>query len=162
MTGILEASTLSALALLRNRVETDDPFRAGEGEAFGVVSTADGWKQPLEDFIVRGMLDQNDGLAAARDLFGGVVTCGLSAGELHEAAPDEVERRVKAAARDLLDQRHTGTDGVEVRVGVLVLGCAGMVGMEDWVREVGGAEIRVVDGVRAGVGLLQGLARGRF
>lgn len=47
-----------------------------------------------------------------------------------------------------------------------MLGCAGMVGMEGWVRgemELDGVEGgRVVDGVKAGVGVLQGLVRGRF
>jgi len=43
-----------------------------------------------------------------------------------------------------------------------VLGCAGMVGMESWVRDVVGPEVRVVGGVRAGLGVLQGLVRSRF
>lgn len=62
------------------------------------------------------------------------------------------EARVRAATRRLLGRG-------EVRV--VVLGCAGMVGMEGWVRgEMEGG--RVVDGVKAGVGVLQGLVRGGF
>jgi len=40
------------------------------------------------------------------------------------------------------------------------LGCAGMAAMEPWVRSVVGDGVLVVDGVRAGVGALQGLIRG--
>ena len=167
MTGILEASTYAALNLLRNRVETDDPFRADAGDAFGVVSTADGWKDPLESYIRDGVLKygQGDMEGAAREVFQGVETCGLSAGELHSAPQEEVKRRVMDAAGRLTGDRrgkeeHDG--GRNRKVSVLVLGCAGMVGMEGWVREVGGPDVRVVDGVRAGVGALQGLVRGAF
>lgn len=45
---------------------------------------------------------------------------------------------------------------------MIVLGCAGMAGMEQWVREVAPENVRVVDGVKAGVGVLQGLVRGGF
>lgn len=69
-----------------------------------------------------------------------------------------MERRVKEAAGRLVAGNRTA--GREV--GVVILGCAGMVGMEGWVREVVGEGVKVVDGVRAGVGLLQGLVRGDF
>lgn len=73
--------------------------------------------------------------------------------------PDEsVKQKVKAATHRLLARGD---------VSVIILGCAGMAGMEGWVRE--GVEeaglrggVRVVDGVKAGVGVLQGLLRGGF
>lgn len=69
-----------------------------------------------------------------------------------------MERRVKeATGRLVAGQRDAGRE-----VGVVILGCAGMVGMEGWVREVVGEGVKVVDGVKAGVGLLQGLVRGGF
>ena len=53
------------------------------------------------------------------------------------------------------------------KLAVVCLGCAGMVGLEEAVR--GGAEGKkvrimdaVVDGVKAGVGMLMALARGTF
>ena len=61
-----------------------------------------------------------------------------------------------AVRGDVLGREKSG------RVGVGVLGCAGMVGMESWVRDVVGPEVRVVGGVRAGLGVLQGLVRSRF
>ncbi len=90
--------------------------------------------------------------------FAGVETCGVDAGDLHEGGDVDVEGLVKGAAGRLVGGREEG----EGEVGVVVLGCAGMVGMEGWVREVVGGKVKVVDGVRAGVGALQGLVRGGF
>ena len=96
------------------------------------------------------------GREKAEEVFKGVETCGLDAGELHRD-PGEVERRVKDAAGRLVRGEEGGG-----KVGVVVLGCAGMVGMEEWVGSVVGEGVRIVDGVRAGVGLLQGLVRCGF
>lgn len=93
------------------------------------------------------------GRERAEGCFRGVETCGLDAGELH--GHGEVEGRVRGATERLVG-------GGEGEVGVVVLGCAGMVGMEGWVRGVAGEGVKVVDGVRAGVGVLQGLVRGGF
>lgn len=73
-----------------------------------------------------------------------------------------IEARVRAATRRLLS-RSDSEEGEEGEVRVVVLGCAGMVGMERWVREEAGKDgkvVVVVDGVKAGVGILQGLVRG--
>lgn len=98
----------------------------------------------------------------ARAVFAGVVTLGVSAGELHEDGEEgEVKRKVQAATGRLI----ADDGGGEGRVSVVVLGCAGMAGMEEWVREKvkkRGVDVRVVDGVKAGVGILQGLVRGNF
>lgn len=132
------------------------------------MSTGDGWKGVLEGAVRgEGVL----GGERAGRVFAGVETCGLDAGELHGGVGvEEVEGRVRGAARRLVDGEgfegeREGGDLVKrgsERVGVVVLGCAGMVGMERWVRETVGEEVRVVDGVRAGVGVLQGLVRGGF
>lgn len=116
------------------------------GNLFGIVSTGDVWKGILGDAVKEDLI----GRERAGGCFAGVETCGLDAGELH--GHGEVERRVKDAAG-----RFKGRG-----VGVVVLGCAGMVGMEGWVRDVVGGEVGVVDGVRAGVGVVQGLVRGGF
>lgn len=121
-----------------------------------MVSTAVTWEEPLREYIAGHVLGQ--GKAAM--VFRGVETCGLSAGELHEAPGEVVERAVKRAVKRLLDVGGAGEGRKEV--GVVVLGCAGMAGMEEWVREVAGKGVRVVDGVRAGVGILLGLVRGGF
>lgn len=114
------------------------------------MSTGDVWRGILGDAVRDDIL----GKERAGGCFAGVETCGLDAGELHGSG--EVERRVKDAAGRF------GERGVGDGVGVVVLGCAGMVGMEGWVRDVVGEGVRVVDGVRAGVGVLQGLVRGEY
>jgi len=143
--GIFEASVSTALNLL------------GEEQIFGIVSTGRVWEQILGDAIREDLL----GVEKMRRVFAGVETLGLNAGELHGdgGGEGEVKKAVMAATGRLID-----TDPA-MEVKVIVLGCAGMAGMEEWVREeVGrrGKEVRVVDGVKAGVGILQGLIRGQF
>ncbi|CAD6574145.1 MAG: Arp2/3 complex subunit, actin nucleation center [Alectoria sarmentosa] len=145
--GIFEASVNRAMRMLLDEEEEEEEDRRGEQRRFGIVSTGDVWKRILGD-AVRGE-DLLGGERAGR-WFAGVQTCGLDAGQLH--GHEEVEERVKGAAKVFVD----GAD----RVGVVILGCAGMVGMEGWVREVVGKEVRIVDGVRAGVDVLQTLVRG--
>ncbi|KAF8534675.1 Asp/Glu/Hydantoin racemase-domain-containing protein [Trichophaea hybrida] len=95
----------------------------------GVVTTGKAW----EALLTEGL--------------GGVESTGLDADQLHKAGEGEVKRRMKEAVGRLLEGK-----GVEV----VALGCAGMVGLEECVKEVG-EEVRVVDGVQAGVGVLVGM-----
>ena len=144
-TGILEASISAALSVL------------GPTERFGIVSTGKAWEEILGravDELLGARLAEGERWEGVKSkCFAGVETTGLSAVELHEAPQDEVRQRVKEAVRRLV-----GRGGVKC----VVLGCAGMAGMEDWVREEVGKSVWVVDGVRAGVGALQGLLRGGF
>lgn len=144
--GIFEASITTALQLL------DPDFE--KQETFGIVSTGKVW-EGLLGRAVRGFLGSKLGRGGER--FAGVETTGLDATELHGAPREEVRRRVKEAVGRLV-RKGEG----EGEVTVVVLGCAGMVGMEGWVREEVGEEVRVVDGVVAGVGALVGLVRGGF
>lgn len=132
--GIFEASVHRAVQLLQ------------PGQKFGIVSTGDIWQQILSNEIQNRRLGPVD----ATQVFVGVETCGLNAGELH--GHKELERRIKFAAGRLVWK----SDG---KLGVVILGCAGMVGMEGWVREIVGDKVKVVDGVKAGVALLQGLLK---
>jgi Asp/Glu/hydantoin racemase len=139
VTGIFEASISMSLAFLR------------ANEQFGIVSTGKVWEKLLGDAT-------GEYLGGSSEKFVGVETTGLNATELHDAPREEVERRVKDAVGRMLGKGREG--GGEVKV--VVLGCAGMVGMETWVRDVVGEGVKVVDGVKAGVGVLQGLVRGSF
>jgi Asp/Glu/hydantoin racemase len=141
--GILEASICAALLLLE------------PGEHWGIVSTGKAWEKLLGDGV-RTFLGYD---SKASGDFAGVATTGLTATELHDRPADEVDERIVAATRALV--RRTS----ERRVGVVCLGCAGMVGMEKTVRracveELGeriGKKVRIVDGVKAGLGMLEGL-----
>lgn len=95
--------------------------------------------------------------------FAGVVTTGLNATELHDLPKEEVDSRMKVAVRKLLSP----TDGGG-KVTAVCLGCAGMVGLEETVHEVGrelgykDGELRVVDGVKAGVLTLDGFLKRKY
>lgn len=87
-------------------------------------------------------------------LFSAVESIGLDAAHFVHSSPD-VGIRTNRAVWALADD-----------VGVVILGCAGMVRMEGWVQEAlterALAGTRVVGGVQAGVGVLQGLVRCEF
>ena len=164
-------------------------------KVFGIVSTGKVWEEVLTTAILDLLgIDDDDhdedddgrgeaGKVARRNRgsnrFAGVQTTGLTASQLHTIDPAEVARRMKEATKRLLlssssvSSSSTGDKHghvVRSEVGVICLGCAGMVGMESVVREacidVLGPEaarrICVVDGVLAGVGVLEGLIRGGF
>lgn len=127
--GIFEASIVQALLLLR------------PGERFGIVTTGEGWEKALHGGVGRflGGVERCAGVCAV-----GVTAGGLGGGE--------VEGRVKGAVGRL----------VGMGAGVVCLGCAGMAGMGEMVRVAArevGAEVRVVDGVRAAVVQVFGMVR---
>jgi Asp/Glu/hydantoin racemase len=90
--------------------------------------------------------------------FVGVETTGLNATDLHDAAPAVVGQKVKDATKRLLRRGD---------VGAICLGCAGMSGMDEMIREAAveelgerrGSDVCIVDGVQAGVAWLQGALR---
>jgi Asp/Glu/hydantoin racemase len=153
--GIFQASVAISLQLI---------FRH---QTFGIVSTGDVWEGLLTNatYELIGFPGDNSGGSDRASPFAGVETTGLNATELHSVPVSEVHKRIKEATKRLLDHNHHG----DVRV--ICLGCAGMVGMEEIVREAcveklgdpdGTSPFRVVDGVKAGVGILQSLVRGKF
>ncbi|KAJ5188347.1 Gamma tubulin [Penicillium cf. griseofulvum] len=153
VTGIFEASLTAALSLISG-FALKDPINPAEGlhkyqekGSFGIVTTGSAWKEELTN-AVQGALgyDHEDGTSMH---FAGVETTGLTAVELHTTEPEEVRRRIIDATRNLL--RNSSS-----RVKVVCLGCAGMAGMEEAVREgciqeygTEGQRVRIVDGVVA-------------
>jgi Asp/Glu/hydantoin racemase len=88
-------------------------------------------------------LNGNEGNSTSR--FAGVETTGLTAIQLHKTPPEEV------------------------RKSAICLGCAGMAGMEEAVREgcmkayqERGRSVCIIDGVVAGVGLLVNACKANF
>lgn len=142
--NIFEASVLHARAL---------------DLSFGIVTTGAYWEAVLTDGvreILAGKVDVASGDVKPSDTgirgFKGVRSTGLTAAQLHSTPKDEVKRRIAEATSDLVG---SGADAI-------ILGCAGMSGMEEAVREGAravGRMVRIIDGVRAGVVLLEGLAK---
>lgn len=150
VTGIFEASILAALPLLR---------RGDDGATgWGIVTTGKFW----EDHLTAGLKnylgqsgEQNNGL------FLGVHSTGLDAGDFHgDVPPEVVHRRLKEATKRLLRRGYAQC---------VVMGCAGMAGLEDMVRctiwEEYPAELAervyVIDGVRAGIGALEQMVKNK-
>jgi len=135
--GIFEASVTTAISLLPKRNET-----------FGIVSTGSIW----ETLLTAGVKD----FLGGNKKFQGVDTTGLTAVELHETHPDVVKERVMEATKRLVRNRNCT---------VVCLGCAGMVDMEEIVREAIVQElgheaseyVRIVDPIRAGVACLESM-----
>ncbi|KAK6380156.1 Protein dcg1 [Exophiala oligosperma] len=166
VTGIFESSVLSSLALI------DD----AEGEGFGIVSTGKVWEKALQS-AVGGFLGESgdgDGNPTEKSRFYGCETTGLNASELHDLPADQVRGKMMEATKRVLrrgQQQHASEEiKSKSKVKAICLGCAGMVGLEDAVRqacveELGHEEAKdvcIVDGVKAGVALLCSLARTGF
>ena len=139
--GIFEASVTTALQLLSPKTELR--------EQFGIVSTGQVWEKLLTS-AVNELLGTSSG---GSDRFAGVETTGLDATDLHDAPQEEVKARMKEATRRLVGKGN---------VKVVILGCAGMAGMDEWVREEVGKDVKIVDGVKAGIGALQCLLNAKF
>ena len=114
---------------------------------WGIVTTGKFW----EDHLIAGIksfLGQDKGSPNSK--FAGVFSTGLTAGDFHEVAEEEVTARLRDATRRLLQ---TGD------VKCVVMGCAGMAGLEGIIRSTAtdilgveaGEKLYVVDGVKAGV-----------
>lgn len=151
MNGIFEASVTTSLSLISDE------------QSFGIVSTGKVWEDALtvavHDFVGSG--------ERGSDKYVGCETTGLNATELHDLPSDEVRAKMMAATKRLLAR---GEHGNMRAVQAICLGCAGMVGLDEAVRQAciealgdqRGERISIVDGVKAGVGSLIGLAVGGF
>ncbi|KAI1434219.1 Asp/Glu/hydantoin racemase [Xylaria sp. CBS 124048] len=139
VTGIFQASVLTALSLVRH-------FYGGP-EQWGIVTTGKFWEQHFIDGV-------QDFLGCSEDIasFAGVQSTGLNASDFHGGVdPAVVRLKLKDATKRLLD-----SGGVTV----IVMGCAGMAGLELIIREAAMelrgedfaySKLHVVDGVRAGI-----------
>lgn len=134
--GIFQASVAHALHVLPQE------------KKFGIVTTGKVWEGLLTDGVHRFL--------GGGERFAGVQSTGLTAGELHSVPEQELKQRMEDATEKLLESRD---------VGVVCLGCAGLVGLEGVVRGVAdrlGVEVKVVDGIVAGVVVVGGLMRCKY
>jgi Asp/Glu/hydantoin racemase len=117
------------------------------GPRFGIVTTGTGVEIEIAD-AVHAFLG-----ADASTRFVGILRSGLSVVELQEGEKATVEHKMKATSGDV----------AALEADVILMGCAGMAGMEALVdegaRQRTGRTIKVVDGARAGVEVLAGLIR---
>ncbi|KAK5461204.1 Protein dcg1 [Exophiala xenobiotica] len=169
VTGIFEASVLASLSLI------------DEHEGFGIVSTGKIWESALqsavEQFLGYGSNSSDDNNDGSSSRFYGCETTGLNASELHDLPGEEVRNKMMDATKRLLKRGASAAYSMTVdsssgksRTKAICLGCAGMVGLEDAVRQAcvdylgpaAAKEVCIIDGVKAGVVLLCSLARTGF
>ncbi|ROV96051.1 hypothetical protein VPNG_09152 [Cytospora leucostoma] len=150
VTGIFEASILTALPLLRQRYT--------KPTGWGIVTTGKFWEDHLtvgvKEFVGQSRGDKNN-------LFFGVHSTGLDAADFHgDISPDLIRGRLKEATRQLLR---------EGPVQCVVLGCAGMSGLDEIVRSTIQEEyprqqaesVYIIDGVKAGIGILEQMVKNK-
>lgn len=149
VTGIFESSVTTSLSLISAFNLTTVMYARDQVEdSFGIVTTGSGWKQELTNAVTEMLVGKD---RETPSCFAGVETTGLSALELHHTDPEEVRRRISEATTRLLKNSSTF-------VAAVCLGCAGMVGMEQAVREGciaaygenDGLRVRIIDGVIVG------------
>lgn len=145
-TGIFEASILTCLSLLT------------PGQKWGIVTTGKFWDHHLTEGVNVFLGTEAQSRNAK---FAGVETTGLVAGDFHGGIkPAVVREKLREATARLL---------VGGNVECVVMGCAGMAGLEDIIRSVAvemygverGNRLLVIDGVKAGIGLLEQMARNK-
>lgn len=129
-----------------------------EGE-WGIVTTGKFWEDHLRSAVER-FLGQPTGQPNSN--FSGVFSTGLTAGDFHggKVTPEVVRAKMKEATQALLRKG---------RVECVVMGCAGMAGLEDVIRAAIKDEyksntadkVHIIDGVRAGVGVLEQMVKHR-
>jgi Asp/Glu/hydantoin racemase len=156
VTGIFEASVLTSFSLVSSfHLMGDANFHKAQAkDTFGIVTTGSIWRDELTRAVTDMIVNSGDsGGFTAR--FAGVETTGLTAGELHTTPAEEVRRRISDATERLIKS-------TSHPVSAICMGCAGMAGMEEAVRdgciraygERQGRRVRIVDGVVAGAGML--------
>jgi len=153
VTGIFEASILTSLSLI-----SPYPSQDSARQAWGIVTTGNFWEAHLSSGV-NAYLGQEP--ASGSSKFAGVFSTGLNAGDFHGRVPPGVIRgKLREAARKLL---------ASGAVGCVIMGCAGMAGLEEIIRaaaieEYGperGSRVCVIDGVKAGVVLLDQMIRNK-
>ncbi|PKY08902.1 hypothetical protein P168DRAFT_286979 [Aspergillus campestris IBT 28561] len=164
VTGIFEASIVASLSLISSFQLTvsQDLQKSQAKDTFGIVTTGSVWKEELGNAVAQ-MLVGSGGQMGSLGRFAGVETTGLTAVELHTTAPEEVKRRIIEATERLIKSTPNPLSAI-------CMGCAGMAGMEDAVREgcvkaygvQRGSQVSIVDGVVAGAGMLVTSCKARF
>ena len=146
--GIFEASVLTAISLLP---------APGNTEKWGIITTGKFWEEHLSNGV-KHLLGQET--ASQNNKFAGTFSTGLTAGDFHTVPPEEVRAKLKEATKQLLSPGNVAS---------VLMGCGGMAGLEDIIRETAvelygkadGDRVYIIDGVKAGVMLLEQTIRSK-
>lgn len=158
--GIFEASISTSLNVVNSsgHVFSSGSEKESVPSKFGIVTTGKAWI-PLLTMGVNAYLGAGDSEDKSQSrAFKGVESTGLNADELHTAPEEEVRQRMIDATRRQIRDRD---------VCAIILGCAGMAGMDKIVREAcvqelgedDGQKVVIVDGVKAAIAMADGMLR---
>ncbi|KAH9907066.1 hypothetical protein F4778DRAFT_612389 [Xylariomycetidae sp. FL2044] len=141
VTGIFESAILTALSLVLS-----------PGEKWGIVTTGEFWEEHLTEGVFKFLGSDEDGAATVNSKFAGVESTGLDALDFHYGVhPAVVREKLSMATKRVLRGGETVC---------IVMGCAGMAGLEEIIRSAASEELgddfaysalHVIDGVRAGI-----------
>lgn len=112
------------------------------GGTLGIVTTDKRWEPLLRHEI--------HGLGLSNKCTAGVISSGLTVLELETLPKDKVEEALVKSAKRMVEERESD---------VILLGCAGMVGLDKAIQREVGEDVTVLDPVRCGVELCLSLAR---
>ncbi|KAF7178890.1 hypothetical protein CNMCM7691_007712 [Aspergillus felis] len=129
VTGIFEASVLTSLSLISSFHLTGDAnfHKAQAKETFGIVTTGSIWRDELTRAVTEMIVNSGDSNGSTAR-FAGVETTGLTASELHTTPAEEVRKRISDATERLIKS-------TSHPLRAICMGCAGMAGMEEAVRD---------------------------
>ncbi|KAF5104579.1 hypothetical protein DV451_000492 [Geotrichum candidum] len=130
--GIFQASVVQALAL---------------GRRFAILTTARAWEEMLDTAVYNFL-----GAATRDHAYVGTYSTGLGVLEIHALDHDEVVARLVACAERAVARGATA----------LVLGCAGLSGLDTAIKQAVGRHIVVIDSVVAGIEVAKGLVASDF
>jgi len=153
VSGIFEAAIQASLSL----VTTPSSAAAPLGK-WGIVTTGKFWESNLTRGVNTFLGVDTE---STNTKFAGVESTGLDAGDFHGGVdPVVIRRKLKEATARLLSKGS---------VQCVVMGCAGMAGLEEIIRSAAvdaygpeeGKRVLIIDGVKAGIGLLEQTVRNR-
>ncbi|KAL2884987.1 hydantoin racemase [Ceratocystis lukuohia] len=145
VTGIFEASVLDAhrRAIAAHSTSASDEKR--EIPRWGIITTGKFWEKHLAEGVANYLQVEPD----QNPYFAGVFSTGLNAGDFHNIDPDTVEQRLCQAVERLLDVGNVQS---------IVMGCAGMAGLEDIIRSAiarkygdKSKDVVIIDGLKSGL-----------
>ena len=141
MPALREVTSIPIISIL----EAPLLLAASIGSRTGIITTSRRWELLLAREVASvGMSHLNTA---------GVVSSGFSTSELHDLPHEQVKTTLGAVSKERLVQ-----DPAKA-ADVIVLGCAGMAGLEDAIRAECGDGVVVLDPVRCGLELAVTLCR---
>lgn len=113
-----------------------------QGRKFAIVTTAKVWEKLLDDAVLA--------MLGSLYTYAGTYSTGMGVLELHQLPTEQVNERLAQSAKKAVEQ-----GGAKA----IVLGCAGLSGLDAAIRQACGPDIVIIDSVIAGTEILVGLVR---